>query len=261
MGEEHLPFAGTDIRDDDAAGKRERRFQRVGQAGADIFAENQAVNDDLDIVLLLFGQRRNVRCVVGLAVYAHADEALLDDVLQNLNVFALLAADDRREQLNARAFGQGKHLIDHLIDGLLGDFPPAFGAVGDAYAGIEQAQVIVNLRDRADGGTRVFAGGFLVDGDGGGKPVDGIDIRLFHLPQKLAGIGGEGFDIAALSLGVERIERERGFAASGQTGKDDELVARQGQVKPLEVVLADAADDDVFLHGGLLGLDSLGIKV
>ena len=167
-------------------------------------------------------------------------------------MFALLAADDRREQLHARAFGQGKHLIDHLIDGLPGDFPPAFRAVGDADAGIEQAQVIVNLRDRADGGTRVFAGGFLVDGDGGRKPVDGIDIRLFHLPQKLAGIGREGFDIAALSLGVERIERKRGFAASGQTGEDDEFIARQGQVKALEVVLTDAADDDVFLHDGLL---------
>ena len=82
----------------------------------------------------------DLRRTIGFSIHAHRDEALLDDVFQNLDVFALLAADDRREQLHARAFGQGKHLIDHLIDGLLGDFPPAFGAVGDADAGIEQAQ-------------------------------------------------------------------------------------------------------------------------
>lgn len=48
---------GPDIRDDDAAGEGERRFQRIRQAGADIFAQNQAVYDDLDVVLFLFGQR------------------------------------------------------------------------------------------------------------------------------------------------------------------------------------------------------------
>ena len=62
----------------------------------------------------------------------------------------------------------------------------------------------------------------------------------------------QAFHIAPLSLGVERVKRQRRFAAAGKAGKHDELVARQGQIKSFEVVLADAADDDVFLHGELL---------
>ena len=252
LGKEHFALARPDIRDDDAAGEGERRFQRIRQAGADIFAQNQAVYDDLDVVLFLFGQRGRFRRVADFPVDPDADKALPDHVFQNLDVFALFAAHDRREQLHARAFRQGEQPIDHLIDRLFADFPSAPGAVRHADAGIEQTQIVVNFRHRADCGTRVFARRLLVDGDGGGKAVDGIHVRLFHLPQKLTRVGGKRFDVAPLPLGVERVERQRGFAAAGKAGEDDELVARQGQVKALEVVLANAADDDVFLHGELL---------
>ena len=57
-------FARPDIRDDDAAGEGERRFQRIGQAGADILAQNQAIDDDLDVVLFLLGERGRFRRVV-----------------------------------------------------------------------------------------------------------------------------------------------------------------------------------------------------
>mgnify|MGYP002611025409 CR=1 FL=1 len=53
------------------------------------------------------------------------------------------------------------------------------------------------------------------------KPLDALNIGLFHLTQKLARIGGKRFDIAPLSLGVERVERQRGFAAAGKAGEDE----------------------------------------
>ena len=249
-GEEHFALARTDIRDHDAAGERERGLQRVGQAGLDVLAQDQAVHDDLDGMLLLLGERRRLGDVNNLPVDARAHEALLGDAFEHLDVLALLAAHERRKQLHARAFGQGEHLIDHLIDALFADLPAALGAVRHAHARVEQAQVVVNLRHRADGGTGVLAGGLLVDGDGRGEAVDGIAVRLLHLPEELAGIGGQRFHIAALTLGVERVKREGGLAAAGQAGKDDELVAWQRQVKALEVVLARAADDDGILHGG-----------
>ena len=49
------------------------------------------------------------------AVDADAREALLADLLEELRVLALAAADDRREQLDARAFGQLHDLIDDLL--------------------------------------------------------------------------------------------------------------------------------------------------
>ena len=167
-------------------------------------------------------------------------------------MLALFGADDGREELQAGALREGEQLIDHLIDGLLGNDAAALGAMGGTHAGVEQAQVIVDFGDGADGGAGVFAGGFLVDGDGGGEAVDGIDVGLFHLPEELARIGRKALDIAALALGVEGIEGEGGLAAAGEAGEDDEFIAREGQVEVFEVILSDAADDDVFLHEKLL---------
>ena len=75
-----------------------------------------------------------------------------------------------------------------------------------ADGGVEQAQVIVDLGDGADGGARAAAGGFLLDGNGGTQTVDGIDVGALHLIQKLAGIGGERLDVAPLAFGVNGIE-------------------------------------------------------
>ena len=80
---------------------------------------------------------------------------------------AFASAHQRREELQACGNGQGQHRVHDLLRALPGDRAPTVGAVGDADAGVEQAQVIVDLRDGADGGARVVGDAFLVNGDGG----------------------------------------------------------------------------------------------
>ena len=41
----------------------------------------------------------------------------------------------------------------------------------------------------------------------GAQPLDEVDVRLVHLPQKLARVRRQRFDIPALALGEQRIER------------------------------------------------------
>ena len=64
------------------------------------------------------------------------------------------------------------------------------------------------------------------------------------ISQELARVGRERLDVAPLALGVDRVEGERGLARAGEAGEHDQLVARDGQVDVLEVVLARAADHD-----------------
>ena len=52
------------------------------------------------------------------------------------------------------------------------------------------------------------------DGDGRRDPSDGITVRLIQSLKKLPGVGRETFDVATLTLGVERIECQRGLAAA-----------------------------------------------
>ena len=84
----------------------------------------------------------------------------------------------------------------------------------------------------------------------GRQPLDEVDVGLVHLAEELAGVGRQRLDVAALALGEDRVERERGLARPGQAGEDDQAVPREVEGDVLEVVLAGAADDQLVLRGG-----------
>ena len=167
--------------------------------------------------------------IIEIAVYANTDIAASARVLKDLGVLALLAADDRGEDLELCPFGERRYLIDNLIDGLLTDLLAALRTVRCADTRPEQAEVIVDLRHGANGRARVPARRFLVDGDGGRKAVDIVHIRLFHLAEEHAGIGRKTLHVAALAFGIDRVENERGFSRAGNASKDHEFVARNLQ--------------------------------
>src|SRR5690349_8269910 len=98
--------------------------------------------------------------------------------------------------------------------------------MGNSDRRIEEPQVIVNFRDRADGTAGTAAGGFLIDGNGWAEPVDRIDVGTLHLVQELAGVGGEGFDVPPLTFRIDRVERQRRLSGAAQTGNDRQAVAR-----------------------------------
>ena len=100
-----------------------------------------------------------------LAVDLDAREALVAQLLEEIPVLALAVAHDRRVHGEARAVGQREDLLDDRVDRLPGDRPPADRAVRPADARVEQAQVVVDLGDRADGRARVARGRLLVDRD------------------------------------------------------------------------------------------------
>src|SRR5208282_4554772 len=112
-----------------------------------------------------------------------------------------------------------------LLRGLAGYRPAAVGAVGCAYGGVEQAQVVVDFGDGADGGAGAAAGGLLLDGDSGAEAFNGVHVGPLDLVEELAGIGGEGLNVAALTLGINRIESKRTLARAGQSGDHSKGVA------------------------------------
>ncbi len=110
-----------------------------------------------------------------------------------------------------------------------------------AQAGVEQAQVVVQARQRADRGSRVARGGPLIDGDRRREAVDRAHHRPRHAPEELPGIRRERLEIAALRLAADRVECERGLAGPRHAGDDRDRPARDLDVDRLEVVLARAA--------------------
>ena len=129
-------------------------------------ADDVAVDHDLDrVALVLVEPRRGVGDVVLLPVDADADEALPPGGVDDPIALGLAVLDERAENEEARPFGQRQDLVDDLLDALALDHV-AVGAVRDADARKEQAQVVVDLGDRADRGAWVPGRALLVDRDG-----------------------------------------------------------------------------------------------
>src|SRR6185437_6186036 len=101
------------------------------------------------------------------------------------------------------------------------------GTAWDSGARIEEAQIVVDLGDGPDGRAWVARGGFLLDGDRGRKALDAVDVGLVHHGQELPCVRRQRLDVAALPLGVERVEGERGLAGAGESREDDQPLARQ----------------------------------
>ncbi len=114
----------------------------------------------------------------------------------------------------------------------------------------QQLQVVVQLGHRAD---RAAAGAHrvgLVDGDGRRHAVDAVDRRAVHAVEELPRVGAESLDVAALALGIQRVEDQAGLARAAGPGDHGQLAGAQVQVEVLEVVLPRTADADPTLGHG-----------
>ena len=232
---------------DNPTTRLERQLNGIGQARLDGVADFKAVDDGLDDVGARFLQARRLLEFDQAAVDARADETLAAELFDHIAELALLPLHDGGENLDGRAFLRGEHAVDHLLHRPAPQRLARDRMMGLAQMGEEQAQEIVDLRGGGDGGARIASGGALLDGDGGREALDEINLGLFHLLEELARVGGKAFDVAALALGVERVEGERGLARPADARHHDELVAREGERDVLEIMLASPADPD-FLH-------------
>ena len=219
------PVGELDV--DEAVGELGGGLDGVGQPPPQPVLHHEPVDDDGDVVLVLLVEVEALVELAHLAVDLDAREAVGAQLLEHLAVLALAAAHQRRDDAEARPRVELAHLVDDLLHRLPGDGAPAVRAVRVADARVEQAQVVVDLGDGADGRARVARGRLLVDRDRRREALDGVDVRLVHLPEELARVRRERLDVAALALGVDGVEGERRLARAGEPGDDDEAVARQ----------------------------------
>ena len=210
--------------------------------------DGDAVDDDVDRVLVLLVQHGRVGQLDDLAVDPGAAEALRGQLAEQVGVLALAVADHRREDLEAGALLEPHQPVDDLLRRLLADRLAAHRAVRAAGARVEQAQVVVDLGDGADGRARVAARRLLVDRHRGRQALDEVDVGLVHLAQELPRVRRQRLDVAALALGEDRVEREAGLARPGQPGEHDDRVAGQVERDVAQVVLAGTPDDETVLR-------------
>ena len=82
----------------------------------------------------------------------------------------------------------------------------------------------------------------LFNGNRRRESLDLVEGGLLHLSDKLARITAEAFNIASLSLGIDRIHRQRSFSTATHAAADGHGITWYGDVDPLEIVLSCPAD-------------------
>ena len=182
-----------------------------------------------------------------LTVDAYGEEALAAHRFKQLLVMALATAHKGGEQVYFVPFVGSEYHVDNALLGVFYHLLARDVGVGLGRTGIKQAQKVVYLGYRAYGGTRIFAGGFLLYAYDGAETGDFVDVGALKVVEKVARVGRECLDITALAFGVECVERERTLARTAQAGYDAQAVARQCHVHIFQVVHACAIYFDVIV--------------
>ena len=195
-------------------------------------------------MLFIFLQLDLLGKFIEISVHTDTHIAALSGLLENLDMLALPSADHRSQKLDLCPLRQSHDLVHHLVHILLFDLFSAFRAVGNADPRVEQTKIIVNLRDGSHGGTRVAVCGFLVDGNRRREAFNALHIRLFHLSQKLTGIGRKRLHIPALSLCIDRIKGQGRFSRTTQARQNHKLISRDIHTDLFQVVDVCSPDAD-----------------
>ena len=162
-------------------------------------------------------------------------------------VVAFAGFDQWGENLNRARLRGGADFIGHFGEGGSSNGDLAGGAILGAELGVEEAEEVVNFGDGGDGGFSASARDALLDGYGRGEPVDVIDVRFFHLFDKLAGVSRHAVEEAALAFGKEDVEGEGRFSRTAQAGHDDKFVAGNFEGNIFQVVLPGSGDADAVV--------------
>ena len=119
---------------------------------------------------------------------AYPHIALLHVHLQLLLQRAPFTQMDRGHDDEARPLAVLLYLLHHVFRRVLFHLLTADGRIGVADAGIEQAQILVDLRRGAYRRARIARDHLLLDGDGRRYAAYVVALRLVHAAEELAGI-------------------------------------------------------------------------
>ena len=213
-------------------------FERFLDSFAGFFADDEAVDYQIDRVYLVAVEPHSGSDFADFVVNAYVDVSLAGQRFEQLSVVPFAPFDDGGHQRDAAS---GESFYDEFSDAVVGVVHHLFarhGRVGPRCASIEQTQKIVDFRDGADGRAGIFVGRFLLDGHYGAQSRDFVDIGAFHRPDELAGIGRERLHVAALSFGIDGIERQRRFARTAQSGDNHQFMTWNFEVHIFQIVNA-----------------------
>ena len=156
--------------------------------------DDETIDDDLDVVTAIAVQPGRIVESEDLPVDANAQVTVSLETFEELVVLSLALLHHGSQDVDAGVSLEGGEATDDLVAGLSADLAAALDAVRRAAAGEQDAEIVVNLGDGADGRTRVLPTGLLGDGDGRGQTSyqlhrKRLDVQFQYLNHKGLSVG------------------------------------------------------------------------
>lgn len=117
-----------------------------------------------------------------------------------------------------------------------------------AAARVQQTEIVIDLCGRSYGRAGIARLVFLLDRNRRCKAVHMLDVRLLDTLEKLPGIGGERFNISALTFGINRVKGQRAFAGAAYAADYRQLAVGDINIDPFQVVRSCATNCDLIVH-------------
>ncbi len=175
-------------------------------------------------------------------------EALADQLAEGV-VRPLLRPRQAHDQGEGVAGRAGGEIRRRVLGAVAADRAVPVDAPDLPQVGEEEAHHVERLGDRAHRRAGVADGVLGLERHRRQDVVDGVHRRAFHLIEELPRVGGHRLDEAALPLGEDGVEGERGLARSRRAGHHGHRAMRHPAVDPLQIVGAGAFDQDGWVRG------------
>ena len=215
----------------------------------------QHPDDDFDIMFAKAVEAKSLVGGVNLPVGAHFGVAVAGGPFSHIGVKTLAVFHDGRQQEQIAALLHlRQQTAAHLVARLRLDPRLTIGAILRAEPREEQAQEVIDLRDRGHRALAAAAGIALFDADRRGNAGDEVHVRPGHLLDKLPRVSVHRIEEAALALGKNQVEGQRALARTAHAGDHHELPARNRDREVLQIVLARAVDADGIGRGVGIGV-------
>ena len=225
-----------------------RLLQRGNQPVTGLLVHRQPVDHQVDRVNLITVEAHAGRYFTDFAVDAGIDVTFLGQRFEQFAVVSFAAFHDGGHQGDLAPGETPEDQVGDLVVGVVDHLLTRDGRIGPRRPRIEKAQEVVDFGDGADRRTGILVGRLLFDGHHGAQTRDLVHVGTLHRPHELPRVGRKGLHIAALSLGIDRVEGQRRFARAREPGDDYQFAARDFEVHIPEVMDPGAEYFDRIFH-------------
>ena len=204
--------------------------QRRRQSGLDgllvLTADDEAIDDGVHVGDVFRLEPGLLGDVHRLAVHDQRAAPFLTDLGEDELEILAVDLEHRRAHLDLRPLGQRQDRFQDLAGGPARRRLTGTRTVRLADRRVEQVQIARDIGHRPDRGPRVAARRLLFDRDDRREPEHEVHVGLRHLRDEPLRVARERLQVAALPLGVDRVERETRLSRPREPRDDDHLVAR-----------------------------------